>query len=1093
MKTMDYRCHKGFLLLIAALICGRAMAARAWEGTVKIPTYVLGAPDPDPPFPLVTPRRVYPYPLLDNVTRLRELKSYHAIFLENRYLRATILPGLGGRVISLYDKVAHREVFYHNHVIKPLPVGVRGAWFSGGLEFNFPDSHSIDTMSPVSYSISNDPDGSADVSLGDMDWVTGMSWEEDLILRPQSARLELHVRLFNGAVLPKLYWYWGVGAIYATKDLQLIFPMREAYTDAGLFNYPVNHGVNWSWYKNAYEGNSLFACGVRRNFFGAYYHNSDYGVVHVADFRNLPGKKIWTWGRDQAGKVWEDALTDSDGPYDEIQTGRTETQFKYEFLQPQRFVSSKEYWYPVQNLHGGFLAARSQLALNVVIPPASTGKPHVTICVYPTVTMADVKIIVKLGTKVIRKFDSISFTPSIAEAFLVPVPSLQSAREQLAISVAGKDGDELMQWSAKEPVDGNPDFSSVSCTLHSPMRASNKMPAQELFDLGLKEQKRYGLEEASAGGEAGIYRLYQQAVHQDPGFVPALLKLAWRDYEGANFKGAEKLLASSDASTNPYVDYTLGLIYRSQGRLPLAANYFWSSFHFGAPLPAAYAELGETLMEERKYKEAIKWLHRAVNHNPMDPLVLTDLAVAFRLADKQKEAIRTIKRVLDIMPLLSFAQAEESRISESSDITNSGTGSTRKCTKPINLPHLHDYLEVAAWYRRLGDLQSSDAVLKSALANSLSSRASPLIYYYLASNEILEGNIAEATRLYQRAAHAPYDYVFPSEIIDAQILAEAIKRNPNDAHAKYFLGNFYFAHGRYTKAAVLWLEAQRQGFRYSVLERNLGVFEQHVKHDLSKAAAYYETAIQLSPNQYRLYASLDDLYMAEGDTIQRKRMFQNAPHHILQHDRIAIRLARLYVQEKHYDEALRLLLNHEFRPGHIVNRRVYLWATIGKGMADLKHGRPQLAVEDFSKAVHYPANLGIGKLYHPEESEPYYWLGQAYKAEGNLKAALNAWNIAVKEGMQKRNSAGYSITGVPKLFAALSELQLGQTRAANQVINRLADLRTETSPSARQLYVAGLAEHFVGHGTQSSLRLQQALRVNPFFWEARLELGLSMK
>lgn len=381
--------------------------------------------------------------------------------------------------------------------------------------------------------------------------------------------------------------------------------------------------------------------------------------------------------------------------------------------------------------------------------------------------------------------------------------------------------------------------------------------------------------------------------------------------------------------------------------------------------------------------------------------------------------------------------------------------------------------------------------MKSARANFPSSRISPLIYYYLAANALHEGNEIEGKRFYQAAAQAPYDYVFPDGISEAQVLAEAIERNPADPHAKYFLGNFYFAHGRYNKAAGLWQEARHQGFRYSVLERDLGVYEWHVKHDLTKAAAYYETAIRLSPNQYRLYASLDDLYMAEGDTIQRKRMFQNAPPRVLRHDRIAIRLARLYVQEKHYNAALILLSNHQFRPGHIINRQVYLWATIGKGMADLKNGRPQLAVEDFSKAVSYPANLGIGKLYKPEESEPYYWLGQAYKAEGNVEAARNAWNTAVKEGMRKRNTAGYSIKGVPRLFAALSELRLGETQAANKVITRLADLRTERKPSSRQLYVVGLAEHFEGHDAQSRLLLDRALRANPFYWQARLDLVLT--
>jgi len=1069
------------------------MAARAWEGPTQIPTYALGAPNPNPPFPLVTPRRVYPYALLDDVTRRRELKSYRAVFLENTYLKATILPGLGGRVVSLYDKIAHREVFYHNHVIKPLPVGVRGAWFSGGLEFNFPDSHSADAFSPVSYKISNLPDGTAEVSLGNMDWVTGMLWEEDLILRPQCARLEVRVRLFNASPLPHLYWYWGVGAIYATKDLQLIFPMREAYTDTGVFTYPVNHGVDWSWYKNAYEGNSLFACQVRRNFFGAYYHDSDYGIVHVADFRNLPGKKIWTWGRDQAGKAWEDVLTDSDGPYDEIQTGRTETQFKYEFMQPHRFVSFREYWYPVRDLHGGFLAANSKLALNVDFRPISKkGQPHVTILAFSTVPIAGAKVSVKFGSEDIQQFDSVTFTPGITKTFAVPVSNLLSARHKLAISIVAKSGHRLLQWTASEPVDGNPDFTSASCTLRSPPHASGRMSAQELFNLGVKKQKRYGLEGASAGGENSIYQFYHQAVHQEPGFVPALLKLAWRDYQGANFAGAKKLLASADTSTDPYVDYTLGLICRSQGHLHMAANYFWSSFHFGAPLPAAYVELGETLIQERKYTEAIKWLRRAIDHNSMDPLALTDLAVAFRLAGKQKEAAKTINRALRMMPLSPYAQAEESRISKGRSVAMMLDTYTRGNTNLIDTPYLHDSLEVAAWYRRLGDLSSSDAILKAALAALQSSKFSSLTYYYLASNAFDEGNDAEGTRFYQQAARAPYQYVFPSGITDAQVLAEVIKRNPDDAHAKYFLGNFYFAHSRYDMAASLWREAQRERFRYSVLERNLGVYEQEVKHDLPKAAAFYETAIRLAPDEYRLYASLDDVYMAEGDTVHREKMFQNAPPRVLKHDRVAIRLARLYVQEKRFENALSVLLKHQFMPGHIINRQIYVWATIGKGMEDLRIGKSHLAVEDFSQAANYPVSLGIGKLNKPDDSQAYYWLGQAYKAEGNIKAAQNAWKIAVKEGIRERGVAGYSIKGIPKLFAAIAQLQLGDTQSANKVFVGLTQLPTQRKATARELYVAGLAEHFLGHGPQARTLLHRALQGDPLFWQARLASTLSL-
>ena len=42
---------------------------------------------------------------------------------------------------------------------------------------------------------------------------------------------------------------------------------------------------------------------------------------------------------------------------------------------------------------------------------------------------------------------------------------------------------------------------------------------------------------------------------------------------------------------------------------------------------------------------------------------------------------------------------------------------------------------------------------------------------------------------------------------DAAILTEAVQQNPQDAHARYALGNFLFAHSRYDEAAALWSAA----------------------------------------------------------------------------------------------------------------------------------------------------------------------------------------------------------------------------------------------------------------------------------------------
>jgi hypothetical protein len=71
--------------------------------------------------------------------------SYHgfrAIVLENRFLRAVVLPELGAKVWSLIDKRADREVLWHNPRMPPRPAHYGAAyddWFCGGWDELFPN------------------------------------------------------------------------------------------------------------------------------------------------------------------------------------------------------------------------------------------------------------------------------------------------------------------------------------------------------------------------------------------------------------------------------------------------------------------------------------------------------------------------------------------------------------------------------------------------------------------------------------------------------------------------------------------------------------------------------------------------------------------------------------------------------------------------------------------------------------------------------------------------------------------------------------------------------------------------------------------
>jgi len=1081
MKSCRYGILLGIVLWLALAAPARGAEVRAWEGTLQLPTYLLGDEDPSPPFPLVSRHNVYPYTMLDDLTDRREPKTYQALFLENEFLKAIVLPEMGGRLYSLYDKVTKREVLYRNNVVKYGLVALRGAWISGGIEYNFPNGHTVVTVSPVSSLVRRNADGSATVVVGDVDQVTGMHWEVALTLRPGQARAEERVTLFNSTPLTNLYWFWATTAVPATDDMQFIYPMREAYphTKGVVWSYPIHEGADYSWYKNVREPTSLFGRQVHRNFFGAYYHKSDYGVVHVADFREVPGKKTWTWGVADDGLIWTDLLTDNDGAYNEIQAGRYETQLNYEFMPPRRVESFMEYWYPVRGLGDGFVEATDELALNVrFLPAAGQKKQHVELDVMPTIAISSPKIRVLFGPKLLRELAPAGFTPLKAAKFSVPVERLEEAKKSLVVEIQSARGETLLRWSAAEPVDGNPDFVPAAGARGPQPKSLDQMTVEELF--------LYGVEQEKDGRETSAAEIYQQVLERDSGYVPALLKLAWRSYRAADFRRAEGFITRALVRDkfDPGVHYAAGVIYRGAGRLTLASDAFWTAIQYGSAAAPAYAQLGEIAIREKKYDEALKLLRLSLSCNPEDALVMTDLAVALRLAGKMAEAAKAANEAVEKMPLLPFALAEQALTQAATQKTATAVAAQRSWA--ARLPaDAQGYLEVAAWYRRLDDLTSAFTILKNAKDKLPNSAVSPLVYYYLASIARRWNQNDRAENFISAAQAAPSDKVFPHRIEDALVLDEAIAKNPLDAHAQYFLGNFLFAHGRYEEASRAWFQALGGGFEHAVLARNLGLYAWRVKKDMAATAGFYEKAIQLAPHDYRLYVDLDEIYTQLGDSARRVELMAQAPAAVLDRDTVRLRRALLLLQQKQYDQALEILMNHRFKPwegGEIV-RQVYVAAHLEKGRASLSAGKSREAEEAFRRATEYPVNLGVGKPNVPHDEQALYWLGEAFAAAGNTEAARAAWREA---------AGGERKAGASRVFQAAAMRRLGQETEAEKILDELLEVREKEKASASRLHVDGLVERLRNREEPARESFRRALELDPAFWPARLELDRNL-
>ena len=113
--------------LMLATLSSQAQV-RVWQGTLTLPTYEEGMPD---------------------LTNRLVKHDWRAIYLENEYLKCSVLPDIGGHLYTCVDKISGQSMFYANTAVKKADVGYRGAWAAFGIEFNFPVSHNWVSVSPV--------------------------------------------------------------------------------------------------------------------------------------------------------------------------------------------------------------------------------------------------------------------------------------------------------------------------------------------------------------------------------------------------------------------------------------------------------------------------------------------------------------------------------------------------------------------------------------------------------------------------------------------------------------------------------------------------------------------------------------------------------------------------------------------------------------------------------------------------------------------------------------------------------------------------------------------------------------------------------
>ncbi len=829
------RRYLSFFVVLALATLSRAQV-RVWEGTLTLPTYEEGMPDPNPPFDQFTNNKFnYPYVLRENLTSRRVNHDWRAIYLENEYLKCSVLPDIGGHLYTCVDKISGQSMFYDNTAIKKAAVGYRGAWAAFGIEFNFPVSHNWVSMSPVDFAYHKNGDGSASVIVGSVDRVYGMEWTVELMLRPKSTLLEERVTLSNRSDVRHRFYWWNNAAARVSNDSKIVYPMRFAASHGftEVVRWPVDDdGHDLSVIRNHVHGAvSLFTHGSREGFMGVWHPATRTGTVHFAEYEDVPAKKIWSWGVDEEGMDWRKALSDDDSGYVEIQAGLFRNQETYAFLAPRQSIHFSEYWMPVRliggisraNLSGVLSLARDRSAL-IVGFNANRDLPKATVS------------ILKGNDRIFG--ERVDLVPERAWNHRLPVPDSQA---KYTVEIRDALGSVLMRQT-----EGEYDWTPESEIQAGPQPAYHiPDPDQRSCDDWLQLGKELELN----GKILQALDVYERALRRFPGTFDALKSAGRLTVSLLRFDEAKSFLEQVHArdTSDPEISYYLGIAYDGLGETRKARMSYEDAQRFASYRSAAALRLGEMLARDGDLDKAERHLSDAVRVAPDDARAIEEL-VAVRIASGKVEEGKTLARQEIAHFPLSYLLAEEL-----------GEPNLKQLANDSNR-----VLNLAAQYMRLGLYQRALIVLSrdypspppdQAELGAPSPANHPMISYFrgYCRDRLGESGVSD----YKIASKLSTSYVFPSSAEELTVLSSVVHTNPEDATARYLLGTLHFSRGLTDLAIEEWMRSHKSNPQIPVLDASLGLALLHEKHDADRALSAFRDGLQSDATNVMVYLGAD--------------------------------------------------------------------------------------------------------------------------------------------------------------------------------------------------------------------------------------------
>ncbi len=988
------RKYFALLLLLSLNYVQAQKNATVTEYQKVFPTYPFFDPDP---MPLLS--QVYPYYRFDGFTDKAENKQWKVVQLENDYIQLLILPEIGGKIWAAIDKKTGNPFLYYNHTVKFRDVAMRGPWTSGGLEANFGIiGHTPNCATPVDYTTRNNADGSVSCIIGALDLLTRSNWRVEINLPKDKAYFTTRAFWYNSTPAEQPYYHWMNAGVKAGNDLEFIYRGNQYIGHAGEHaSWPVNekNGKQISWYKeNDFGGyKSYHVFGKYTNFYGTYYHNEDAGMARYSTHDDKAGKKIWIWGLSHQGMIWEKLLSDTDGQYVEVQSGRlfnqnaeqsTFTPFKHVGFEPYTTDTWKEYWYPVSQTRG-FVEANEYGALNVQYEDG-----WLKLRFYPVQATHD-SLVVKSGNNIIYK-QVVDRTPM--QVFADSVKTMaDTANLHIALG------------TTKLTYNTNPDAYTLSRPTDTP-KDFDWNSAYGLYVQGsdLMDEKMYDKAEDKLAA----------ALQKDSNFLPAVVQMAELLYRNMRYKEALTLSkhALSINTEAGDANYYYGLINDQLGNTIDAKDGFDVAALTPSYRSAAYTQLARIYFKENNLDKAWHYAQKAVAYNSYNMPALQLEALILRHQNNRTIANIVLDTILSFDPINHFALFEKYKWQNTEQIKQQFTTTIKN-----EMPQ-ETYAELAIWYYNNGCTGEAIQLFQMSPAST-------------------EANIWLAYLQHKTvddAALNPALY-FPFRFETATVIDSLLQRQDN-WQLKYFLALIYHDRNRLEECKQL-LMACNNIPAYAPFYATRATIM--ALTDTAQSLADLQRALSLD-NNWRYYKLLGEYYNTHGQYDKALAVIQPYYKAHPQDYIMGLLYAKTLLHNKQYSAADQLLSRLNIIPfeGATAGRELYHAAKLMQAVEAFQKKNYTKSLTLIEQSKEWPEHLGSGKPYDADiDTRLEDWMSYLnYQHTGNQAKATAALNNIITYSNNTNNAENVNTSNTIISLWAFNKLnkQAGGTAWINAAI-----------------------------------------------------------